>query len=123
MKNKLSVGLLTLALSGLAISVASAHPPPMPPHHYHHGYYYGPGFIPSVSFVIADGGSDDSHDVSMVGHVFRKTGDSTYLFTDGTNTFHLYSDDSELPVGPAIVIGGRFDDDSHVDIRKWHYVD
>jgi uncharacterized protein YdeI (BOF family) len=120
MKNNFSVAILALALTSLTVTVASAHPPPPPhPHHCYHGGCYGPGFFPPV-VVISTGESDDS--VSMVGHVFRKTGDDTYLFTDGTNTFHLVSDNSDLPVGPTIVIGGRFDD-NQVDIRKWHYAE
>jgi len=127
MKNKLSLLLLSLTLSGLMVSVASAHPSPPPhpghhgPHHGHYGGFYGPGFVPSLSFVI-NTDDNDSNNVSMVGHVIRKTGDDTYLFTNGSDTFHLNSDNSDLPIGPTIVIGGRFDD-GQVDIRKWHYAE
>ena len=118
MKNNFSVAVLAVALTSLTITVASAHPPH--PYHHYYGGYYG-GFFPPV-VVISTGDSDDSQNVSMVGHVFRKTGDDSYLFTDGTSTFHLYSENSDLPVGPTIVIGGRFDD-NQVDIRKWHYAE
>lgn len=116
MKNKLSVALLALGLTTLTITAASAHP--YYPHH-HHGWY-GPSFFPSVGFVINTSDNDDSGYVKLVGHVFRQTGDSTYLFTDGNNTYRLNSDDSNLPIGPTIVVGGQFDD-GQVDIRKWHY--
>lgn len=115
MKNKLSVALLALVITGLTVTAASAHP-------YHHGGYYGPGFFPSLSFVINTDDSSDNGYVSMAGHVFRKTGDDAYLFTDGNNTYRLDSENSDLPVGPSIVIGGRFDD-GQIDIRKWHYTE
>ncbi len=120
MKNKLSVALLALVLTGLTVTAASAHPSSS--HHDHHHGYYGPGFFPSVNLVIAAGDNDDNRYISLSGHVFRKTGDDSYLFTDGNNTYQLNCDNSELPVGRSIVIGGQLDD-GQIDIRKWHYAE
>jgi uncharacterized protein YdeI (BOF family) len=85
--------------------------------------------LTTVSWVVStrnDIGKDD-HYVTLIGHVIRREGDETFIFTDGTGTVRLDSADFELPVGPRIVIGGRIDQaylgfgHLEVDVRNWHY--
>lgn len=124
MKNKLSILLLALTLSGFMATAAHAGGGGPPPHwnHHHHGFG-GPGFFPGVSFVIATGDTQPDPGVTLVGHVYRQVGDGSYLFTDGTSTFQLDSDGSNLPIGPQIVIGGRFSGDAEINVHRWHYVE
>jgi len=125
MKNKLTLLLTLLTLSGFMATAARAGggPPPGPhPHHFHHGFG-GPGFFPGVNFVIGTGDSQPNPGVSMVGHVYRQVGDDTYLFTDGSTTYQLDSDDSHLPIGARIVIGGQFNGDGEINVHHWHYVE
>jgi len=125
MNNKLPVLLLVLTMSGFVATAARAGggPPPGPHPHHHHGFG-GPAFFPGVSFVIATGGDTvPNPGVTLVGHVYKQVGDSSYLFTDGTSTYELDSDDSNLPIGPQIVIGGRFSGDAEINVHHWHYVE
>jgi uncharacterized protein YdeI (BOF family) len=67
---------------------------------------------------------DDSY-VTLIGHVIRKIGDKTYLFTDGTGAVRLDGEKFDLPIGPKLVIGGRIDQaylgfgHLEVDVRTW----
>jgi len=120
MKNKLSVFLTILTLSGFMVTAARAGGGPPPHPYWHHGY--GPVFFPSVNFVVADS-APVSHSVTLVGHVYRQVGDETYLFTDGTSTFQLDSDNSNLPIGARIVVHGQFAGDAEINVNHWHYVE
>ena len=99
-------------------SILSSHAAP-PPHPYH---------LTTVSWVIATRDDIDKDDryVTLIGHVVGRDGDD-YLFTDGTGTVRLDSDDFKLPMGPKIVIGGRIDQaylgfgHLEVDVRQWHF--
>jgi uncharacterized protein YdeI (BOF family) len=115
MKKTLVALLALMALLGISASFSYAKPPP--PYH-----------LTTVSWVIATRnniGKDDRY-VTLIGHVTGKDGDD-YLFTDGTGTVRLDSDDVILPVGPKIVIGGRIDQaylgfgHLEVDVQRWHY--
>ena len=125
MKNKLSVFVIILTMSGLMVTAARAGggPPPGPPHPHNPPHFHGgPVFFPSVSFVIGDP-APVSRSVTLVGHVYRQVGDDTYLFTDGTSTFQLDSDDSNLPIGAPIIVHGQFAGDAEINVNHWHYVE
>ncbi len=89
-----------------------------------------PYHLTTVSWVIAtrDDIAKDDRYVTLIGHVTRRLGDETFLFTDGTGTVRLDSEDFELPIGPKISIGGRIDQaylgfgHLEVDVRSWHFV-
>lgn len=112
--------LVLLALSTLSLAASPSEPktPPNAPYH-----------LTTVSWIIAtrDNINKDDRYVTLIGHVTKRVGDETYLFTDGTGTIRLDSEDFELPVGPKIVVGGRIDQaylgfgHLEVDIRHWHF--
>ncbi len=67
---------------------------------------------------------NDDRYVVLCGKVTKKEGDETYWFNDGTGTIKLDSE-KKLPLGKAIVIRGRVDQDFfiwgtlEVDVRTW----
>jgi len=102
------------ALLGASTTFSPAAPPPL----YH---------LTTVSWVIATRDNMDKDDryVTLIGHVTGRDGDN-YLFTDGTGTVRLDSENFKLPIGPKIVVGGRIDQaylgigHLEVDVRRWH---
>jgi uncharacterized protein YdeI (BOF family) len=118
MKNIIGACVAALTLLEISTTFSPAAPPPAG-HPYH---------LTTVSWVIATRNNIDKDDryVTLIGNVTGRDGDD-YLFTDGTGTVRLDSDDFKLPIGPKIVVGGRIDQaylgfgHLEVDVRQWHY--
>ncbi|HEY0257650.1 MAG TPA: NirD/YgiW/YdeI family stress tolerance protein [Candidatus Methylacidiphilales bacterium] len=117
MKKILSVFFVTFA--GLGVASPAAFAAANSPYH-----------LTSVSWVVStrDNARVDNTYVTLIGRVTEKVGEETYLFTDGTGTLRLDSENFKLPIGSKIVVGGRIDQayfgfgELEVNVRHWHLV-
>jgi uncharacterized protein YdeI (BOF family) len=115
MKNTLLPVLAIFALTAVSMKMAQASDAPDSKYH-----------VTSVHWIksVNEKLDEDDRYVVLCGKVTKTEGDETYWFNDGTGTIKLDSE-KKLPVGKAIVIRGRVDQDwlgwgtLEVDVRSW----
>ena len=87
--------------------------------------------VTSIAWIVArdnddDIGVDDRYAV-LVGKVTEKYKDETYVFSDGTGTIQLDSEE-HLPIGKTIVVRGQIDQaflgigKLELDVKSWRFV-
>ena len=102
MKKILIVSAVVLSLFGTSIVAVKAAPKGPDEHNWH---------ITSIAWIesIRNNMDEDDRWVVLCGKVTKKVKDETYSFNDGTGTIQLDTDGKDLPVGKAIVIRGKVD--------------